>query len=119
MRYLPYLALFMGSCLAAGGQLFLKFGATGAVKFEDFINIKLVTGLFGYFVGTVFWIWALSKIPLNIAYAFTALTVILVFVCSAYFLGERIMPITLSGLALILIGFVLIIIGGFHEFTTG
>jgi len=107
----PMLALLAGSCLAALGQLCLKAGATGAVRLADFMNVRLAIGLSAYAAGTLIWIWALSKVPLNVAYAFTALTFVLVFLGSNQILGEKVSLTTIVGLLAILFGFLLVVLG--------
>jgi drug/metabolite transporter (DMT)-like permease len=111
MRAYPMIALLIGSCLAAVGQLCLKAGATGAVRLTDFLNARLAIGLSAYAVGTLVWIWALSRVPLSVAYAFTALTFVLVFLGSNQILGERMSLTTILGLLAILLGFLLVALG--------
>lgn len=101
----PMVALFAGSLLGATGQVLLKLGADGAVELRDFINPKLIGGLAAYGIGTLLWIWALSRVPLNVAYAFTALTFLLVYVASAFVIGERLPGVAYVGLAFVMSGF--------------
>lgn len=108
----PYLALLVGCTLAAGGQLLLKLGSKDAVSLMDFVNFRLVSGLILYGLGTGLWILALSKVPLNIAYAFTALTFAMVYLGSVFVLHERLGLLSLVGISLILGGFVLITYAG-------
>lgn len=105
MNLPPMIALLLGSLLAATGQLFFKIGANGASQPHDFVNLRIASGLAAYTLGTVLWIWALSKVPLNVAYGFTALTFVLVFAGSGLFLRESFSPSTYVGLALVLAGF--------------
>jgi multidrug transporter EmrE-like cation transporter len=111
MRAHPMIALLVAACLAAIGQLCLKAGATGAVRPTDFMNARLAVGLAAYAAGTLVWIWALSKVPLSIAYGFTALTFVLVFLGSGQILGEKISLTTGAGLLAILFGFLLVALG--------
>ncbi len=99
------LALLVGSLLAAAGQLLLKLGADNVAALRGFLNPRVGAGLAAYVFGTVLWIWSLSKIPLNVAYGFTALTFVLVFAGSGFFLGERFSSWTYLGLGLVLAGF--------------
>lgn len=108
----PYLALLVGCTLAAGGQLLLKLGSKDAVGLIDFFNFRLASGLMLYGLGTGLWILALSKVPLNIAYAFTALTFVMVYLGSVVILHERLGLLSFVGISLILGGFVLIAYAG-------
>ena len=102
------IALLLGAVLGASGQVFLKLGATGAYSLGQFVNIRIVVGLLLYAFGTALWIWSLSKVPLSVAYGFTALTFVLVFTASAVIVGERVGGQTLVGLLAVLLGFLLI-----------
>jgi len=104
----PYLAITAASILGAAGQILLSLGAKGNQEFSQYLNIRVGTGLLIYAVATVAWIFALSRLPLNLAYAFTALTFILVYAGSAMLLHEQIRPWPLLGVALIATGFLLI-----------
>ena len=67
--------------MAASGQLMLKLGAeAGGRSVSDFINLKILLGLSFYFLGMLIWIYCLSRVPLSLVYAFTALTFCLVYV---------------------------------------
>ena len=101
----PFVALAASSLLAAGGQVIMKIGATGASDLSDFINLRVAAGLAAYGLSTVLWIWALSKVPLNIAYGFTAMTFLLVFAASGIVLREAFSLWTYLGVALVLAGF--------------
>jgi len=111
MSYVAIIALGLGSCLGALGQIFFKLGANGSVSLLDFMNPRVGIGIFCYSCGTLLWIWALSKVTLNVAYSFTALTFVLVFGASAFLLNEKISIISLSGLLFIVLGFLLVIVG--------
>jgi undecaprenyl phosphate-alpha-L-ara4N flippase subunit ArnE len=107
----PLTALFAGSFLGAIGQVLLKLGADGATRLPDYLNLKLASGLAAYGIGTLLWIWALSRVPLNLAYAFTALTFLLVYLASVLVIGERLPTLSYVGLALVLSGFLLLSFG--------
>jgi undecaprenyl phosphate-alpha-L-ara4N flippase subunit ArnE len=111
MNYLAIIVLGFSSCLGAAGQIFFKLGASGAVSLFDFINFRVAMGLFCYGCGTFLWVWALSKVALNVAYSFTALTFILVFGASGFLLNEKVTVITMTGLLFIATGFFLVVTG--------
>jgi multidrug transporter EmrE-like cation transporter len=102
------LTLFCASLLAAFGQLLLKLGADGGHSISDFLNSRIVLGLASYSLSTIFWIWALSKAPLSVAYAFTALTFVLVYFASSWVLGERLPLVAVLGIGCVVLGFVLL-----------
>jgi len=107
--YMPYLILLLSSLLAVAGQILFKLGAQNATHLGMFINPRLFFGLCAYGSSTLLWIFALSKLPLNIAYAFTALTFLLVYTLSAFYLHEAISLQGWLGLAAILVGFLLLV----------
>jgi multidrug transporter EmrE-like cation transporter len=104
----PYLAITAASILGAAGQILLSLGAKGNQDFNQYLNMRVAGGLLIYGIATMAWIFALSRLPLNLAYAFTALTFILVYAGSALLLHEPIRPWPLTGVALIATGFLLI-----------
>jgi multidrug transporter EmrE-like cation transporter len=104
----PMVALLAGSLLGATGQVLLKLGADGAVQLDDFLNPTVAAGLAVYGLGTILWIWALSRVPLNVAYAFTALTFLLVYMASAFVIGERLPLLACLGLIFVISGFALL-----------
>lgn len=103
--------LVMGSVCASAGTFALKLGAVGNHDLIDFFNIKIAFGLALYGIGSAAWIYCLSRAPLNVVYAFTALTFVLVQFSAAAFLGERIPAIGLGGMALIVCGIGLVAVG--------
>lgn len=104
----PWLLLLISSVLAASGQILFKLGATGATQLVSFLNGRVIFGLIAYGLGTVLWILALSRIPLNIAYGFTALTFCLVYLLSAFILHEPVSLRSWLGLGLVMAGFFVI-----------
>jgi len=111
MNFSLILLLATGSICASAGTFALKLGATGNHDLTDFFNIKIVLGLALYGFGSAAWIYCLSRAPLNVVYAFTALTFVLVQFSAVAFLGERIPVVGLSGMALIVCGIGLVAAG--------
>lgn len=110
MQYI--LLMFLSALMAASGQLMLKLGAeAGGRSVSDFINLKIFLGLSFYFLGMLIWIYCLSRVPLSLVYAFTALTFCLVYVFAWMFLGERLYPLSSIGLVLIFVGFACVVVG--------
>lgn len=109
-----YIIITISSLCAAMGQILLKMGASNRASVWDFVNGYTFSGCLLYFVGLCLWIWSLSKLPLSIAYLFTLLTFVAVFVLSKLLLHENISVLTLGGIVLIGLGFWLIFLGQRH-----
>jgi drug/metabolite transporter (DMT)-like permease len=103
-----YLYLLAGTVLAALGQVLFKVGATGRNALVDFVNAWIIAGLVSYALGTMLWIYSLSKAQLTIVYPFTALTFVLVYLVGVFVLGEATSLKALVGVAAVLLGLFLI-----------
>jgi undecaprenyl phosphate-alpha-L-ara4N flippase subunit ArnE len=102
------LSLLAGTVLAATGQVLFKIGAAGRETITSFLNAWIFAGLASYALGTMLWIYALSKIRLTVVYPFTALTFVLVYLFGILILREPAASQALVGVALILAGLFLI-----------
>lgn len=102
------LLLLSGTVFAALGQILFKFGATGRESLISFINPAILTGLTCYGLGTIAWIYSLSKAPLTLVYPFTALTFALVYLAGIFIFGEPTSLRSYIGISLILVGLYLI-----------
>ncbi len=71
-------------------------------------NPYVVTGLGIYFLGTIFWLTALSRVNLSFAYPFTSLSYVLMLLASWLILHETITPMRVVGAAVIIAGLFLI-----------
>jgi len=86
-----YAALFVGICIAAGGQLLLKTGSLrGAEGLDQYLNIFTILGFGAYGTSAILYIFALRKIPLSQAYPSVSLSYAVVAVAAHYLWGERI-----------------------------
>ena len=112
MSNLYYYLLFLSSATAAAGQLLFKQGASGRAGLEIIKSPVLWAGGACYFISTVLWIYALSKVDLSIVYPFTALTFVMVFILCFLILGEPATPMKLLGIFLILGGFLVMFKAG-------
>lgn len=108
MRSAIYVPILAGTFLAALGQVLFKLGATGRISFEDFLNGWTVSGLVCYGMGTILWIFALSRAPLTLVYPFTALTFVLVYAAGVVLLGESTSAKALLGIGMVLTGLYLV-----------
>ena len=70
--------LLAASLAAACGQLLFKVGAQHKTHAVEFLNGPIGLGLLLYLLGTMLWIYVLSKEKLVVVYGFTALTFVLV-----------------------------------------
>lgn len=102
------LSLLAGTLCAAAGQILFKVGATGRESLWSFLNVWIISGLFLYGVGTLFWIFSLSRVPLTVVYPFTALTFVLVYLGGVLILGEHTSLRAIAGVFLVLGGLYLI-----------
>lgn len=102
-------ALVTGTLCAALGQLALKVGADGRIRWIEFINPWIFGGLAAYAVGTALWIYCLSKANLTLVCSFAALNFALVYAAGVVVLGERLALRGALGVALVLCGLVLIV----------
>lgn len=100
--------LLAGSVSAAIGQMFFKQGSAGRVSLLEFVNVWIVGGLTFYAVGTLLWIYALSKARLTLVYPYTAVTFVIVYVAGALLFNEPVPGRAIVGIGLILFGLLLI-----------
>jgi drug/metabolite transporter (DMT)-like permease len=100
--------LLAASLAAACGQLLLKVGAQGRVHALQFLNAPIAFGLLLYLCGTILWIYVLSKERLVVVYAFTALTLVLVYLGAVLMLGESLTLRASGGVMLVLAGLYLL-----------
>ena len=100
--------LVAGTVFAAVGQVLFKIGASGREALSSFVNAWLLAGLVAYALGTLLWIYALSKVRLTVVYPFTALTFVLVYVFGITILNEPTTVKALAGVTLVLGGLFLI-----------
>jgi drug/metabolite transporter (DMT)-like permease len=102
------LLLLAGTLCAAAGQVLFKVGASGREALASFFNLWLLSGLAAYGLGTLLWIYALSKVRLTVVYPFTALTFVLVYLFGIVILDEPTTAKALIGVAFVLGGLFLI-----------
>jgi drug/metabolite transporter (DMT)-like permease len=102
------LFLLAGTLFAAVGQVLFKIGATGRETISSFFNSWILAGLIAYALGTLLWVYSLSKVRLTVVYPFTALTFVLVYLFGILILHEPTTSKALVGVALVLGGLFLI-----------
>jgi drug/metabolite transporter (DMT)-like permease len=105
---IAYWVLIAASCLAAAGQLLFKLGADTRESVGEMLNVQIFGGLLCYGLGTLGWIFALSKLPLTVVYPFTALTFVLVYAAAVFLLGEHVGIRSGLGIGCVLVGLYLL-----------
>jgi multidrug transporter EmrE-like cation transporter len=89
---------------ANGGELAL----TGESLKQIATNVWVWAGLAIFAVSAVLWLFALSRASLSFAYPFAALGYVIIVAASILFLGEHVPPLGWVGVALIVLGILLI-----------
>jgi undecaprenyl phosphate-alpha-L-ara4N flippase subunit ArnE len=99
------------SIMLAMGQLLFRYGARSAGQVQDlssFFDLILSPVIIGavalYGVATIFYVIALQRVPLVLAYPFMALGFIIVPLGAMFFLGEPVTWRYAAGVVLILAG---------------
>ena len=99
--------------MIAAGQVLFKLASRGVgdVGLASLLSLAtngyLIAALIIYGAGTIIWIYLLRSVPLSFAYAFMALTFVLVPILSFLLLGESITVRQIAGAALIICGLIL------------
>lgn len=92
----------------AAGQILFKLAADELHKSNTILgwltNQHLWFAFFIYAAATVFWVLALQRAALNVAYGFMALAFVIVPLASVYFLGEKLTKGAMIGSIMILVG---------------
>lgn len=103
--------------MSALAQLCLKVGVSRTstlndgpvvILFHYLTNAFVFGGLALYGLGTLLWLFVLSKLPLTAAYPFVGLGFILTMLIGAFILGEQVTITRFSGTILIAIGCILV-----------
>jgi small multidrug resistance pump len=97
-----YAALFASILLGVGGQILLKTGADrSADTIGQFFDAFTIIGLFVYALAAMFYILAIKKIPVSLAYPSVSLSYVAVAVAAHYLWDEPLGLPQLTGIALI------------------
>lgn len=119
--------LVLAICLGALGQILLKSGLSqigdrpgvGRVLATIFTNFRVFGGFFCYGVSSLFYLVALSRLPLSYAYPMIALSYVIVTYLAWQLLGERVPLLRIGGLAIILVGVVVVALSYGRQATAG
>jgi Integral membrane protein DUF6. len=103
------LALAISIGLTILGQFFLKTGSLAKAEgLQLFLNPATLAGLFSYGFSSLFYIVALKKIPLSIAYPSVSLSYVAVVLLAHFVWGEPLGMRQGAALALIISGIALL-----------
>tara|TARA_B110000008_G_C16508933_1_gene379329 strand:- start:7 stop:378 length:372 start_codon:yes stop_codon:yes gene_type:complete len=110
--------IFIAVFLSAVGQIFLKIAANiiGPISLKSNVlellslsmNIYLLLGLMSYFISTIIWIVALSRVSVSIAYPMISLGYVFVALAAWFLFNEPLSSIKLLALGIIIFGIILL-----------
>lgn len=109
--------VLLAVALAAVGQVLLRYGmrqGTGAHLGAKALVLHAVTspsvlgGLAIFGLSAVVWLWALSRVPLSVAYPFNGLGLVAIVIASGVLLDERIHTLSWVGVILVAAGVALV-----------
>lgn len=84
-----YLALVISIILGVGGQLCLKAGALQSLSNKNFLfQPYILLGLFCYFCAALLYTYALTKIPLSVAFPSVSISYVVVAFLAHIIWGE-------------------------------
>lgn len=113
---MAYLSIAMTIILTCYGQLIIKWRIPMHGTFPEgllnkfiflmslYLDPFILSGFFGAFLAGLFWMAALTKLPLSHAYPFNALSFAIVLFGTAYFLNEPLTWPKVAGVILIIAG---------------
>lgn len=116
MTIATFLLILAGVLLNSFAQLLLKAGVNtvGMIKLDYNVLLSkglrlamephILGGLACYVVSVLFWVVALSRVPVNIAYPMVSIGYIVTAVAAWAFLGEQVTPLRIVGIGIIIIG---------------
>ena len=111
---LVYILILINIVLLVTGQLLFKIGLTrtGAMTLQNlpavFLSPLIWMGLGLYVIATLIWFAVLSRAQLNVVYPLQSLSYILALVGSIVVFHEQVTPMRWVGVAVILVGVVLV-----------
>jgi multidrug transporter EmrE-like cation transporter len=100
-----YAALLVSVLLGVSGQILLKTGAErSADTVGQFLDAFTIVGLVTYALAAVFYIFAIKKIPVSLAFPTVSLSYVAVAIAAHYLWGEPLGLRQFVGMALIATG---------------
>ena len=113
----PYFQIFLTVLLTAAAQILLKIGAESSASdnsFASWIGVRELAsgwtwlGIVAFVASFGGWLYALRFLPLGIAFALTNGVHVFVPLGSWLFLHEHIGPLRITGIAVIILGIILL-----------
>jgi drug/metabolite transporter (DMT)-like permease len=119
MKLSDFLWILVGVLLNAGAQLLLKVGASAVGPIGGWQGLRtaalplamhpgILGGLLCYAISVVVWIVALSRVDVSLAYPILSIGYVVNAFVAMFFLGETVSPLRWAGIAVILLGVVLV-----------
>jgi multidrug transporter EmrE-like cation transporter len=109
MSALSLSAILLAVVLGTAAQLLLKAG-TNATPFGFALALdpRVIGGAACYGVSLLFWVFALSRTPVSVAYPMVSLGFALNAVLAWWLLGESLTALKMTGIGFIIVGVVLV-----------
>ena len=120
MNLVSFGLIFTGVMLNAAAQILMKTGTNAIGHFEFSaanilpIGMKLasewhiIVALCCYALSVVIWILALSRVPVSIAFPMLSMAYVVNAIAAWYLLGEAFNPTKLAGMAVIIVGVIIL-----------
>lgn len=105
---LYYVALAAGILLGVVGQMLLKSGASGETLIQQFLSPHSIVGLALYVGAAFFYMLALRKIPVSVAFPSVSLSYVVVALLAFWLYGEALSLPKIAGIAMVCVGVILI-----------
>lgn len=108
--YFYFLLVLLAAINSTIGNLFLKKASADLLSIQDFFTNKfLILGIFFYAINVIFFVIALKKIPVSIAYpALSGTSFLLLILASVLFFQEDLNSLKIFGAMLIFIGILIL-----------
>lgn len=116
----PLLFLIVAVVFSATGELLLKHGMNNLGAFslqpshivpsllKAFTNPIIIIGFSSIFLGSIFWLAVISRVPLSYAYPMISSSYVIVVLASWLFLGEQLTHTRVLGVLIICAGVVVV-----------
>lgn len=102
---MPWATVLASILLGSAGQVLFKLGVQGTSGLGGALTSPAVlAGAACYAISTLFWLSALARLPLALAYPLLSLNFILVLLASHFLLREPVSLSQMAGMALIVSG---------------
>ena len=118
-RYVALVCLLLNAGCITAAELLLKVGALrtapehpgilGILGISALQSWYTVGGILCYVTGFALWLYALKVLPLSLAFSFTTIQQATVVLGSWYFLGDRMPPLRVVGICVLMLGVLLLV----------